>query len=68
VQNVEATDPLGKRVRAGKTAKIPYVLVVGDDDVANGTVGVNARGQDVERDVSVDDFQARLAADVESHA
>jgi len=64
---VAATDPLGKRVRAGKSAKVPYVLVVGDDDVANGTVGVNARGQEVERDVSIDDFITRLATDVEVH-
>ena len=65
---VAATDPLGKRVRAGKSAKVPYVLVVGDDDVANQTVGVNARGQDVERDVALADFQTRLATDVETHA
>jgi threonyl-tRNA synthetase len=68
VEVIAATDPLGKRVRAGKTAKVPYVLVVGDDDAANDTVGVNARGQEVERDVSVEDFQARLANDVLTHA
>jgi threonyl-tRNA synthetase len=66
VEVIEATDPLGKRVRAGKTAKLPYVLVVGDDDVANDTLGVNARGQDVERDVPVAAFLERLAADVEN--
>lgn len=65
---VDATEPLGARIRRAKLEKIPYVLVVGDDDVANGTVGVNPRGGDVERDVSVDAFIARLAADVESHA
>jgi threonyl-tRNA synthetase len=42
------------------------VLVVGDDDVAHGTLGVNPRGGDVERDVSVDDFIARLAAEVDA--
>jgi len=47
VEVIAATDPLGKRVRAGKTDKVPYVLVVGDDDVSNTTLGVNARGQDV---------------------
>ena len=37
--------------------KVPYVLVVGDDDVEHGTVGVNARGSDApERGVTVDDF------------
>ena len=66
VEVIEATDPLGKRVRAGKTSKLPYVLVVGDDDVANDTLGVNARGQDVERDVPVAAFLERLAADIEA--
>ena len=62
-----ATDPLGKRVRRGKVEKTPYVLVVGDDDVSNQTVGVNQRGvKDVDRDVSVDAFINRLAAEVES--
>ncbi|MFM7489709.1 MAG: threonine--tRNA ligase [Actinomycetota bacterium] len=61
---VTADDQLGKRIRNGKIEKIPYVLVVGDSDVANGTVGVNARGADVERDVSLATFVDRVAADV----
>ena len=59
-----ADEQLGKRIRNAKTGKVPYVLVVGDDDVANDTVGVNPRGGDVERDVTVSGFVARLAADV----
>ena len=66
---VAAVEPLGKRVRNGKVEKIPYVLVVGDDDVANDTVGVNKRGDDrPERDVSVIDFANRLAAEVAARA
>jgi threonyl-tRNA synthetase len=38
--------------------------VVGDDDLANGTVGVNPRGGDVERGVPVDEFLARVIAEV----
>ncbi|MBC8363909.1 MAG: threonine--tRNA ligase [Actinobacteria bacterium] len=58
-----ADEPLGKRVRSAKTAKLPHVLVVGDDDVANDTVGDNARGADKpERDLPLDDFVERLAA------
>jgi len=64
----DATEPLGKRIRSAKVEKLPYVLVVGDDDVANGTLGVNARGNDVERDVPLADFMTRIAAEVESHA
>ena len=61
---VDATDQLGKRIRAAKLEKIPYVLVVGDDDVAAATVGVNPRGGEVERGVTVDGFVSRLADEV----
>ena len=59
------SDTLGARVRRAKTEKVPYVLVVGDDDAETGTVGVNQRGSDApERGVSADDFAERLAAEV----
>ena len=61
---VEADEPLGGRIRKAKLEKLPYVLVVGDDDVAAGTVGVNPRGGEVERDVTVDEFVDRLRAEV----
>ena len=63
VQVAAATDPLGKRIRNAKKQKLPYVLVVGDDDVAADTVGVNPRGGDVERDVAVGDFLGRLSTE-----
>jgi threonyl-tRNA synthetase len=61
----EAHEKLGARIRKGKLEKIPYILVVGDDDVEHGTVGVNRRGSDdPERGVTVDDFVDRLRAEV----
>jgi threonyl-tRNA synthetase len=60
-----ADDSIGKRVRSAKLDKIPYLLVVGDADVADGTVGVNARGQaKEERGVSVEDFVDMLEDDL----
>ncbi len=67
VETIAADESLGKRIRAAKNHKIPYVLVVGDDDVAAHTVGVNARGNDVERDVPVASFVDRLAAELADH-
>ena len=64
VDVVESSDQLGKRIRSAKLDKIPYVLVVGDDDVANDTLGVNPRGGDVERDVALADFVARVQAEI----
>ncbi len=58
---LEADEPLGQRIRRSKLEKIPYILVVGDDDVAASTVGVNVRGSDKpQRGVSVDAFLDRL--------
>jgi threonyl-tRNA synthetase len=64
---VEASEPLGNRIRRAKTEKLPYILVVGDDDIADDTAGVNPRGGDVERGVSIDSFVERLAAEVAEH-
>ncbi len=62
---VEADEPLGARIRRAKLEKLPHVLVVGDDDVAAGTVADNARGAErPERDIPFDDFAARLRAEV----
>jgi threonyl-tRNA synthetase len=60
-----AGDTLNARVRRAKLQKVPYVLVVGDEDADGGTVGVNRRGSEQpERGVRVDDFVDRLAAEV----
>ena len=59
-----ADDTLGKRIRRAKGQKLPYVLVVGDDDVAHRTVGVNPRGGEVERNVPIGGFVDMLSADV----
>ena len=68
VEVADAQDPLGRRIRAAKLQKVPYVLVVGDDDVAHGTVGVNARGSDGdERGVLLSDFANRLSEEVADH-
>ena len=63
---VEASDQLGKRIRAAKLEKVPYVLVVGDDDVAGRTLGVNPRGGEVERGVSLTSFLAALRSEVDT--
>ena len=60
-----ADEPLGARIRRAKLQKVPYVLVVGDDDMAAGTVGVNRRGADrPERGVAVADLLGEVVADV----
>jgi threonyl-tRNA synthetase len=63
-----ASEPLGARIRKAKLEKIPYVIVVGDDDVAKGTLGINARGSnDPERGVLVSAFGERLVNEIRDH-
>jgi len=64
-----ASEPLGARIRKAKLEKIPYVVVVGDEDVAKGTLGINARGSnDPERGVDVTSFRDRLVEEILVHA
>ncbi|MDA8397026.1 MAG: threonine--tRNA ligase [Actinomycetota bacterium] len=63
---VPPNEPLGARIRRLKLEKIPYVLVVGDRDMAAGTVGVNARGAErPDTDVALEAFVQRLAGELE---
>ncbi len=60
-----ADEPLNARIRRWKLEKVPYILVVGDDDVAGTTVGVNARSSErAVRDVALDAFVAAVGAEI----
>ena len=60
-----ADEPLKPRVGKAKVLKIPYILVVGDDDVRSGTVGVNRRGGDrPERGVELAAFTEMLEREI----
>ncbi len=56
-------ESVGKRIRDGELAKIPYLLVIGDREAEAGKVSVRARhGEDVGA-MDVADFAARIAAE-----
>ena len=63
----EAAENLKARIRKAKLSKVPYIVVVGADDVANQTVGVNPRSstapprRGVDLTTFVDDMVAEVA-------
>ena len=60
-----ADQPIGARIRRAKLLKIPYILVMGDEDVSAGTVGVNRRGSDrPERGVELTTFTEQLESEI----
>jgi threonyl-tRNA synthetase len=58
-------EKVGKKIAEAAGQKIPYMLVLGDRDVAAGNVSVRKRGEGDLGAVSVDDFVARLTAEVQ---
>ena len=68
VETERASNSLGKRIRAVKSQKIPYVLVVGGEDVESQTVGVNQRIGEVQRGVPLNDFIEDLEDEVRSQS
>lgn len=47
VELADSNETLGKRIRAAQMEKIPYVLVVGEEEMNAGTVAVKLRGADL---------------------
>ena len=64
----ESNEKLGYKIRHWKTQKVPYILVVGKQEAADGTVNVNQRGAEEKRTVSVDAFADELRACVTERA
>ena len=56
----ESNEKLGYKIRHWKTQKVPFILVVGKAEAAEGTVNVNERGNDVKRTIPIDAFAAEL--------
>ncbi len=64
----ESNEKLGYKIRHWKTQKVPYILVVGKQEAADGTVNVNERAIDEKRTISVAAFAEELHGKVESRA
>jgi threonyl-tRNA synthetase len=61
-----SNEKLGYKIRHWKTQKVPYILVVGKTELADGTVNVNERNVEEKRTLPVDAFANELAARVET--
>ncbi|MDD2810748.1 His/Gly/Thr/Pro-type tRNA ligase C-terminal domain-containing protein, partial [Rhodoferax sp.] len=52
------------KIREHSMQKVPYLVVIGDKEMASGAVAVRARGGQDHGVMSVDDFVQRLLVDV----
>ena len=62
----ESNEKIGYKIRRWKLQKVPYILVVGKAEAAQGWVAPNERGNEAKRTVSVDAFASELRAIVDA--
>jgi threonyl-tRNA synthetase len=63
-----ADESLGKRIRAAKQMKTPYILVIGDKEVEGKTVTVESRDVGTQTIESKDSFVSRVEREVNERA
>ena len=64
----ESNEKLGYKIRHWKTQKVPYILVAGKQEAADGTVNVNERGIEEKRTIPIATFADELHRKVEARA
>ncbi|OGI92326.1 threonine--tRNA ligase [Candidatus Nomurabacteria bacterium RIFCSPLOWO2_01_FULL_46_18] len=61
----ESNETLGKKIRNGKTEKIPYLVVLGDKEKESKTLTAEGRTEKLEN-ISLEKFMARLKEEIKN--
>ena len=61
VQVDDRRDTLGKKIRENQLQKVPFMLILGDRDVEQGTVGVRSREEGDLGGMPLSDFLSKIA-------
>ena len=64
----ERPEKIGYKIRESQLQKIPYMLVVGDREAADGTVAVRTRAGGDQGARSVDEFLRSVSEEVRQRA
>ena len=62
----DRNEKMGYKIRASQTQKIPYQLVIGDQELVNGTVTVRRYGSKEMVTFSMDDFLAEVQSEIKN--
>jgi threonyl-tRNA synthetase len=55
---------VGKKIQASHDDRVPYMLIVGDDEAETGTVSIRDRFESQRSGLDIDEFRERLSAEV----
>jgi len=56
---------VGKKIQVAHDDRVPYMLIIGDNEEEAGTISVRDRQEDEEKDVELDEFRDHLETEVE---
>ncbi len=59
-------EKINRKIRGHSMQKVPFILVAGDTEKANGTVAVRARGNQDLGAMPLADFQSKIGSDIAS--
>ena len=59
-------EKIGYKIREALNEKVPYLIIVGDDEEKNGTISIRGRGYENKTGLNLDDFIARLKNEIET--
>ena len=68
VQVDERTESVGKKIREAELRKVPYMLVVGDEEQSAGSVAVRRHRAGDAGAVAIEDFAARAREEIEARS
>ncbi|MFA6790668.1 MAG: threonine--tRNA ligase, partial [Parcubacteria group bacterium] len=57
-------ESLGKRIREEEKQKVPYILVVGEKEVNDGSVNVRTRGEKEQQEIKTDEFIKNIIKEI----
>jgi threonyl-tRNA synthetase len=60
----DSDNTMGAKIRHHQMQKVPYMLIVGDDEASAGSVSVRRRTGEETRGITADDFAAQLATEI----
>ncbi|MEK9182110.1 MAG: His/Gly/Thr/Pro-type tRNA ligase C-terminal domain-containing protein, partial [Patescibacteria group bacterium] len=60
----KTNETLGKKIRAGKTKKIPYLLVVGEKEEKENTISVNAMNNKEQEILALSQFTEKILKEI----
>ncbi|MBR3863188.1 MAG: hypothetical protein IKM42_06000, partial [Clostridia bacterium] len=61
----DRNETIGKKIRTTQLEKVPYMLVIGDNEMNAGTVAVRSRKEGDKGAVTVDEFLSDLLVEIE---